>query len=259
MAKAPTKRAPVRNKPQARGPINQSKAAGAPAPASAAATAPMDASSQLQSTSFYDPAPVTQTEAELGPQQQTLRVGFKQSFVEATRHGSMPLEHGGTVDRDVAESLASEAITDPTDLAAEIARIRQFRKPIGAYSQKLALPKRSGYHRHWFNDTAGRVQEAEANGWSFIQDKDGKNICRCVGTGRDKGAMYAYAMELPEVFWLEDMAARNAAASEKVEALKASPFRSQPGQAQRSDQGKFYSPTEVDGGQAPPPLQVIKG
>ena len=71
--------------------------------------------------------------------------------------------------------------------------------------------------------------------------------------------MYGYAMEIPEVFWLEDMAARNAAASEKIEALKASPFRAQAGQSQKSDSGKFYNPTEVDGGQSAPPLQVVKG
>lgn len=238
--KAPARKAPVSRKPQE--PLNQSRAAGAPAPASTAATAP----------SFYSPGPTTQTEAEQGPQQRTPLAGFQQTFAEATRHGSVPLERGGTVDREVAETLAADAVSDPNDLAAEIARIRSIRKPIGAYSQKLALPLRNGYHRHWFNDTAGRVQEAEANGWSFISDKDGKNISRCVGTGRDKGAMYAFAMELPEVFWLEDMAAKNQAATDKVDALKSSPFQSKAGQAQKSDSGKFYDPSETA------PIQVVK-
>lgn len=246
----PARKAPARKVPS-RGPVNQSRAAGAPAPGSAAATAP---------PSFYNPdeAPVSQLAAggapELSPTapDRALRAGFQKQFVEVTRSGSMPIEQGGSVDREVAESLAADAIDDADELQREIERIRATRKPIGAYSQKLALPKRLGYHRHWFNDTAGRVEEAEANGWSFIKGNDGKNISRCVGTGRDKGAMYAFAMEIPEVFWLEDMAARNQAATDKIEALKASPFRSPAGAAQKSDSGKFYDPSESA------PIQVIK-
>lgn len=247
MTKAPTR------KPAARGPINQSRAAGAPAPASRAATAP---------PSFYDPAPAAYEPAsQLGAAapvvelpERELRAGFKKVFADATRSGAMPLERGGTVDREIAEHMASEVMTDPEELAAEIARIRAFRKPIGNYAQKLALPKRNGYHRHWFNDTAGRVGEAEANGWTHIKDKDGHNIQRCVGTGRDKGALYAFAMEIPEVFWLEDMAARNQAATDKVDALKASPFQSRAGEAKPADKGKFYDPIESAAG----PLQVVK-
>ena len=242
MAKPPSRTAA--NK----GPINQSRAAGAPAPASRAATAPP--------TSFYDPAPVSQLGGAPEPQQAEpqLRAGFQKVFTEVTRSGSLPLERGGTVDRQIAEHMAAEEFTDDASLAAEIARIREFRKPIGNYAQKLALPKRNGYHRHWFNDTAGRVGEAEANGWTHIKDKDGHNISRCVGTGRDKGALYAFAMEIPEVFWLEDLAARNQAATDKVDALKASPFQSRAGEAKAADKGKFYDPSESTAG----PLQVVK-
>ena len=121
MTKAPTR------KPAARGPINQSRAAGAPAPASRAATAP---------PSFYDPAPAAYEPAsQLGAAapvvelpERELRAGFKKVFADATRSGAMPLERGGTVDREIAEHMASEVMTDPEELAAEIARIRAFRK-----------------------------------------------------------------------------------------------------------------------------------
>jgi hypothetical protein len=232
-------------KPGARkGPANQSRAAGAPAPKSAAATSPL-------AGAYYDPAPQDQP-----AQTAARRPGFKSEFNDAVRSGSIPLERGGSVDREVVEHMAAEAIHDPDDLAAEIARIRKFRKPIGAYTQKLALPERMGYHRHWFNDTAGRVEEYEQNGWAHVKGKDGKPISRCVGTGRDRGALYAYAMEIPLVFWLEEMALRNEQATDKVEGLKASPFRSAPGQAKPADRGKFYDPHEDqhDAG----PLQVVK-
>lgn len=144
-----------------------------------------------------------------------------------------------------ADAGMEQPLDQGADLLREIARIRAIRKPLGALSQKLALPTRSGYHRHWFNDMPGRIEEAEANGWSFIKGNDGKPISRVVGSGRDNGALRAYAMELPEVFWLEDMKQRHADAAARVDQLKASPFRSKPGESQASDQGKFYSPTDA--------------
>lgn len=232
----------------AKPPINQSRGAGAAAPTSAASTAPM-------AGAFYSPGEEGAVPIEDVVAENQQRAAFRTEFTEEARESSVSLERGGTVDRDVAEHMAKDAIPNPNDLAAEIARIRSIRKPIGAYSQKLALSKRNGYHRHWFNDVAGRVEEAEANGWTHVKDQDGKPICRCVGTGRDRGAMYAYAMEIPEVFWLEDMAARNQAAQDKMESLKKTPFQAKSGQAQASDKGKFYDPTESDSG----PLQIVKG
>lgn len=140
---------------------------------------------------------------------------------------------------------------DPDSLASDIARIRKIRKPFGAFAQKLALPIRPGYHRHWFNDVAGRVDEAKASGWEHVAGPDKKPIKRVVGSGRDNGALFAFAMELPSVFWEEDQKARNDAAQEKIDSIKKSPFRSAPGQAKPSDTGKFYSPQEDTG-----PLQI---
>ncbi len=101
---------------------------------------------------------------------------------------------------------------------------------------------------------AGRVDDAKANGWKHVTGKDGKPIARVVGTGRDKGALWAYAMEIPRVFWEEDQNAKHQAAAARVDALKAAPFRAPQGAAQKSDKGKFYDPFERDAG----PLQVVK-
>lgn len=127
-------------------------------------------------------------------------------------------------------------------LIADIERIKKLRKPFGTFTQKLALPQREGYKRHWFNDEPGRVEEALSNGWAHVQDsKSGQPVRRVVGTGRDKGALYAYAMEIPKVFWDQDMQARHDAAQARIDEIKKNPFRSKPGQADKSDAGKFYS------------------
>lgn len=233
---------------RAAGPVNESRGNGPAAPASAAATAPGFVDGK-PTTAFYD-ADDGIISSSAGDDSPLAHV----AFVEQVRERGIPLEHGGTVDIEVLEAAAAEPNQDPVDLASEIERIREFRKPLGAYSQKLALAKRRGYHRHWFNDQAGRIDEAIANGWTHVLGKDKKPIARCVGTGRDRGALYGFAMEIPEVFWLEDMQARHTEAQGKVDALKTSPFRAAPGTAKAADKGKFYDPSEHDAG----PLQVVK-
>lgn len=175
-----------------------------------------------------------------------------------------PAKQAADVAVDVVAGVSADASIAPNSepqegetLEQAIARIRSFRQPFGAMHQKLALPPRIGYHRHWFNDVAGRIDEAKASGWAHIKNpRDGTPLKRSVGTGRDNNVLYGYAMELPEVFWQEEMAARHQQAREKIDAIKAKPFRAQSGQSQASDQGKFYNPVEETGAA---PLQIVKG
>lgn len=165
---------------------------------------------------------------------------------------AIDVEVGVSADATIAPSYEPK---EGETLEQAIARIRSFRQPFGAMHQKLALPQRSGYHRHWFNDVAGRIDEAKQSGWAHIKNpRDGTPLKRSVGTGRDNNVLWAYAMELPLVFWQEEMDARNQLAKDKVDAIKAKPFQAQLGQSKAADQGKFYSPVE---GAAP--LQVVKG
>ena len=138
--------------------------------------------------------------------------------------------------------------TDPRQLAAEIARIREFRKPLGGYNLKLDLPKRRGYHRHWFNDSAGRVDQASANGWTHVKGRDGKPIRRNVGrVGGEGGSSFAYAMEIPLVFYDEDMATKHQIATDRVDAIRQRPAVAKAGDSKKEDAGKFYNPHEDKG------------
>lgn len=171
----------------------------------------------------------------------------------AVAQPALPVAESITADHGLAPNAAPQ---EGETLDQAIARIRSVRSPFGGVSQKLALPMRPGYHRHWFNDVAGRIDEAKASGWSHVKnERDGTPLKRVVGTGRDNGPLLAYAMELPEVFWQEEMDARHAAAQAKIDSIKKNPFQSKTGQAQASDKGKFYDPTEGSGAG---PLQVIQ-
>ncbi len=146
--------------------------------------------------------------------------------------------------------VATETVTLVTEVDrynADVERVRKLRKPksaFGSLQQKLALDKRSGYHRHWFNDIPGRIDEARASGWTHIEDSDGRPVKRVVGQGRDRGGLYAYAMELPEIFWLEDVASQEELARRPLEAIKGNPVQAKAGQSKPEDSSKFYSPRE---------------
>lgn len=222
MAKTPSRKTPAR---RATGPRNTSRGSGQARAPSAGAT-----------EAFYrneEDEPLAQTAAH---REHIARV--RETAVDVD-------EHDGSADHDVAATLAGEdGVIDAPPTREDIERIRKLRKPLGTLAQKLALPVRRGYHRHWFNDSGNRVAEAVANGWAYVNDPEGKPIRRAVGTGRDNGVMFAIAMELPDVFWREDMDARHQVATDKMDALRRSPIRAEKGKVQKSDQGKFYSPVE---------------
>lgn len=232
MTKRPTRRAA--------GPRNQSRSAGRVAPPSAAASPP---------PGFYDPKGPTVRENPLP--QQLAAAGERGNGPEATAEHveavrAAAVENGATTVDVAIAARGNDMGEDRAKLAADIDRIRGMRRPLGALTQKLALEKRPGYHTHWFNDEGGRIDDALANGWAHRLDKDQKPTRRAVGRGRDSNVLYAYAMDIPEVFWLEDMQSRHQVASEKMESLKAQPFRAQAGQSKPSDSGKFYSPQETE-------------
>lgn len=160
------------------------------------------------------------------------------------------VEEGLTADQEVAQAeIVADPDGTPEQRAAyleEVARVRKMRKPFGATPQKLALPTRPGFHRHWFNDVAGRIDEAENNGWSKIK-KDGQPVKRVVGTGRDNGALVAYAMEIPLQFWQEDVDARHQVAKERMDDVKKKmPAQASAGPVRAEDADKFYNPKGGD-------------
>jgi len=142
---------------------------------------------------------------------------------------------------------ARRGATEPSErdkYLADVERIRSMRRQFGRQTQKLALPNRPGYKRYWFNDAPGQVQSALDNGWAHVLDKERKPLSRVVGSGRDGGALKAYAMEIPQEFWDEDQERVHKAAKARIDAIKAKPIQAQPGTVDKSDKGKFYSPEE---------------
>ena len=82
---------------------------------------------------------------------------------------------------------------------------RPTRRPFGTMQLKLAHEIRKGFHGHWFNDIPGRVARALEAGYEHVQDKEGKNVSRVVGTAEGGGALTAFLMQIPEEWYQEDM------------------------------------------------------
>lgn len=58
---------------------------------------------------------------------------------------------------DVQENPANDPLEIPKDFM-----------PMSMQQQKLKVPKRQGYHRHWFRGDAGRIQKAMQAGYRFV-------------------------------------------------------------------------------------------
>ncbi len=94
---------------------------------------------------------------------------------------------------------------------------RATRVPLGSAQTKLGLPPHPGYHRHWFNDSGGRIHDALRAGYTHIEERlDGRDmkLSRRVGVNEDGTPLMAYAMEIRQEFYEEDQAAKQAGIDE---------------------------------------------
>lgn len=108
----------------------------------------------------------------------------------------------------------------------EESRIEEGRKariPVGVPRSKLAVPEIRGYQLRWFNDLEGRIQQAQAGGYEFVEqdeaptfgNPDVDNVNRDLGARVsrvvDKSTgMKAYLMKIKKEYYEEDQQAKQA-------------------------------------------------
>lgn len=107
---------------------------------------------------------------------------------------------------------------------------KEARQPFGSTTQKLAYPPRTGYHRHWFNDEPGRIDQALAAGYTHVDDKEGNQVKRVVGVTQGGGPLVGYLMEVPEEWFQEDMARQQKEVDKLDDAIRRGAIAGKPGE-----------------------------
>jgi|SRR6185436_1426415 len=102
---------------------------------------------------------------------------------------------------------------------------RRERTPFSANRKRLETIQRKGFVRRWFNDQDDRIARAEAAGYAFVRkgetpvgDKEvgrgntdiNSRTSTVVGRTAQSQPIRAYLMEIPEAFYQEDQAKKEA-------------------------------------------------
>ncbi len=162
----------------------------------AALAAAMGVSADIDPPSVAPPPGISLPVEEPNPDddgklQQEIDAQRSESARQAAVRKSAVAEHIADIDSDADHPLRG---------AATRARV-----PFGSRSQRLAAPRREGFHRHWFNDIPGRIEKALRSGYKMVIDVDGKPMQRVVGVGQDFKALHGFYMEIPVEWYVKDM------------------------------------------------------
>lgn len=110
-----------------------------------------------------------------------------------------------------AVSAQAEKLADALGVRAEIEEARaegapakrRKRADVGGFHLRLSCPDREGYQRRWFNDTPGRLANADDLAYEHVRepgiksDSPDSRVRRLVGTQAGGAPLYAYLMETP--------------------------------------------------------------
>lgn len=144
-----------------------------------------------------------------------------------------------------------QAVAEPQAVAADGgAAMPRVRKPFGGLREKLDGTRREGFHRHWFNDTPGRIKAAKEAGYENVVDDDGKPMKQVVGVKEGGGELVAYRMEIPIHWYDEDQAAKDVRRDELDAQMRRGAHNGSPGQDGR------YVPVNPDG---TPRIKITSG
>jgi hypothetical protein len=148
---------------------------------------PSRATSQTKQTVVENQPPTAQASAAAG----------QQSSAPASGHSADAVQ----IETIASDMSRDAAPAEQTDFKSQSPRQRV---PFGSFEMKLELTPRPGFRRHWFNDRPGRIERAELAGYTHVKDASGKPITRPVGVRDGGGALYSYAMEIPQELYDED-------------------------------------------------------
>ena len=104
---------------------------------------------------------------------------------------------------------------------------RNKRVPFGVARTKLDVEQTlDGYHMHWINDDPGRLSQAMAGDYSFVEPHEvgiesaDSKVMRLVGVTESGSVQNAYLMKIPMEFYLEDQSVGQKSLNQIDEAIR---------------------------------------
>ena len=139
---------------------------------------------------------------------------------------------------------------------------RTKRVPLGTLRSKLTIPEdlvdKTRFQPRWVVDRPGRLQLAQAGGYTFVQDPDMKvevgegtdgrdksttAVCRTVGTHEGGAPMKAYLMKIRREWYEKDQRDKQAEIDKTDKSIQEGTVASQPGDKRYiGSQGIHYTP-----------------
>jgi hypothetical protein len=133
---------------------------------------------------------------------------------------------------------------------------RADRTPLGTHRSKLTVQDRDpAYQYRYINDSPGRVEQARAGGYEFVDDQKtgdtgetntglGSRTAVRAGTNADGSGMNAYLMRIPREFYEEDQAEKEKVNQKVDDAINGGAIEGEPGKEGRyvPSSGISYKP-----------------
>lgn len=144
-----------------------------------------------------------------------------------------------TADDPVNAEPQAEGSRQPRPVSRE-ATGRRERTPLGAPRPKMGAKPIPGHQQRWVNDDGTRLMDAQNAGYEYVTDERGRKISRPVGSGENGKPMTAHLMKIPDEFYEEDQAAKQAELDKIDNSIKRGGIKG----ADQQDANGFYVPNE---------------
>ncbi len=194
---------------------------------------------KLENSTANEPTPEAVDSTTIAVETKQPTEGGTEKSIEVLRKELAELDERADLERQIAEKKQSATAgnngTEPAVTKGSTPSGRPRRKSFDR--SRLKFPIRPGYHRRVFNDIDGgmRIEQAIADGWEVVKDpfatmdsdKDtnrpsqiGSAVQRHVGTDNAGKPLAGVLMEIPQAWYDEGEAEKQAAVTKAEEGLR---------------------------------------
>jgi hypothetical protein len=162
----------------------------------------------------------------------------------------------------IASKGTADAINPANSQEQKLDEAKEQRRriPMSVPRAKMATPEIAGYHTHWINDYPGRILQAQAAGYDFVDEAQvlitmpsiagdvlgvgtdmGSRVSIVVGKNEDGTPLRAFLMRIPLEYYKEDLLAAQQRVDQVHEAMQQARYIPSGTQVTEADLRKQYA------------------